>query len=161
MIIDNSHAVIRDRKMMYLMAISLTIIIPCFFFIDIFEEPVLGIPREYYVIAVCTIYVLINIYRFLLSLNYIYYNDQGGKIVLKYYTLRPFIQKRKNIEIPIGSLVKYKIIRKIAGIKKSLVLYQRINNKIAKYPPISLSELKKTEFDNLISALNTVISAVN
>lgn len=161
MIIDNSHAVIRDRKMMYLMAISLTIIIPCFFFIDIFEEPFLGIPREYYVIAVCSIYVLINIYRFLLNLNYIYYNDQGGKLVLKYYSLRPFMQKKQSIEIPAGSLVKFKIIKRIASLRKSLVLYQRINNKIAKYPPISLSALKKSEFNNLISALNAIIMAVN
>jgi hypothetical protein len=157
MVIDNSKVVIRDRMMMYIMAISLTVIIPLICLSDFFNNPVLGLSREIYVIIVCAVYVLFNLYRFFLNMNFFYFNDQSEKIVIKYYSLRPFMQKRRSIEILKGSLVKYQIIRSFVGRKKGLLLYQKIKNNTAKYPPISLSALNKEEYKNLVMALNSNI----
>jgi hypothetical protein len=158
MIIDNTKVVVRDRMMMYMMAISLTVIIPLICLSDFFNDPVFGISRELYVIFVCAVYIFYNLYRFFLNLNYFYFNDQSEKIVIKYYSMRPFMQKRKSIEITKASFVKYEIIRSFIGRKKSVVLFQRIKNQIAKYPPVSVSALNDEEYRNLISALNSNIS---
>jgi hypothetical protein len=140
------------------MAISLTVIIPVICLSDFFTDPVLGISRELYVIIVCVVYIFYNLYRFFLNINFFFFNDQSEKIVIKFYSLRPFMQKRRSIEISKGSLVKYEIIRSFAGLKKSLVLYQKIKNNIAKYPPISVSALNNEEYKNLIISLNSDIS---
>lgn len=158
MIIDNSKVVIQDRKMMYMMTIGLTILIPIFCFADIFENSFLGISREYYVIIVCCVYLIFYIYRFILDLNFFYYNDQSEKLLFKFYSLRPFMKKRRSIEILKGSLVKYEIKTSVAGQKKTLILYQRIKNKIAKYPPISISALNTEEQSNLVNSLNANVS---
>jgi hypothetical protein len=158
MIIDNTKIVIRDRMMMYVMAISLTVAIPLICLSDYFNDPVLGISRELYVIIICAVYVIYNLYRFFLNLNFIYFNDQSEKIIFKYYSLRPFMQKRRSIEIVKGSFAKFEVNKDLTGRKKNLVLYQKINNKIAKYPSISISALNNEEYRNLLSALNASIS---
>lgn len=158
MIINNTKVVIRDRMLMYIMAISLTVIIPLICLSDFFDNPIFGLSRELYIIIVCAAYVFYNIYRFYLNLNFFFFNDQSEKIILKYYSLRPFMQKRRSIEIAKGSLVNFEVNKSFIGRKKRLVLYQRINNKIAKYPPISISALNKEEYDDLVTALNVNIS---
>jgi len=155
MLIDNSNIVVKDRKILYFSAIILLTLILLSFVVDFFDEPVYGLTREIFIIAVCTIYVAINIYRFLLDLNYFSYNDQGDKLVFKYYSLRPFMQKRRTIEIPKNSLMKFNISSSMLGKKKSLILYQRINNNTAKYPPISISALSKQELHDLKASLHS------
>jgi len=157
MTINNTKVVIRDRMMMYIMAISLIVIILVICLSDFFNDPVIGLSREMYVIIVCAIYIFYNFYRFILNINFFFFNDQSEKIVIKYYSLRPFMQKRRSIEIAKGLLVKYEIIRSFAGLKKNLVIYQKVKNNIAKYPPISVSALNNEEFKNLIVALNSNI----
>jgi len=152
--IDNSPQVVKDRKIMYGMVVGLIVLITAIMLADIFDQPLFKISREYYVLAVAVIYVLANIYRFLLDLNYFNYSDQGGKILIKYYSLRPFMQKYKTIEITRGSLVKYEIKKLMLGRKKQIILFQKIKNKIAKYPPISISALNKEEINTLIKSLD-------
>jgi hypothetical protein len=153
MVIDNSNMVIKDRKLMYLLAIGLIIITSVVAFSGLFTEPILGIKKEYYVIFFCLLYIAINVFRFIRDYNYINYNDDSDKITIKYYTLRPFMLKRRTIEIPKNSFNKFEIVKSNWGLKKHIVLYQRVKSKIAKYPPISISALNKEETDNLILAL--------
>jgi hypothetical protein len=155
MLIDNSDVVIKDRKILYLSAIGLIIIICFFLFADVFDEPVFGLSREVYIIIACVIYIATNIYWFLLDLNYFYYNDEGDKLIFKYYSLRPFMQKRCTVEIPKNTLMKFTISSSMFGNKKSLVLFQRIKNNTAKYPPISISALSNQELHDLEASLNS------
>ncbi len=154
--VDNAPVVLRDRQLMYIMAISLVLLLSIILFADIFDNPVFGISREIYAGGIATVYVFINIFRFILDLNYFSYTEQGEKIVIHYFSLRPFMQKRMSIEIPKANLIKYQLTKSFFGQKKQLVLYQRVNNKTAKYPPISISALNKTELNDLITSLNVI-----
>jgi hypothetical protein len=153
--IDNARVVLRDRKLMYMMAISSVLIISIILVADFFDNPILGISREVYIAGVATLYVVINIYRFILDLNYFSLAIQGEKIIIHYYSLRPFMQKRKGVEMPKSNLVKYQVNRSLFNQKRSLILYQKLGNKIAKYPPISISALNKVELTDLINILNS------
>jgi hypothetical protein len=157
MTLDNSPVVVRDRKLMYIMAISLILLITMFSFIDAFDRPVLHITRECYIIGVSALYLLINLYRFIIDLNYFSYEDQGEKIIIRYFSLRPFNQKRKSLEIPRGSFLKYEIRKSFMGQKKSLIMFQKIKNKVAKYPPISITALNKEELKSLHISLNALL----
>ena len=154
MVIDNSKEVIKDRKLLYIMLAIFIMLTSTIMLAEIFDEAVFGVSRELYALGIAGIYLLINIYRFALNLNYIYYTDAGGKILLKYYSLRPFMQSRKTIEIPRGTLVKFKIRKSLLGQKKAVVLYQKIKNKTARYPEISLSALSNSELAGMMNSLN-------
>ena len=161
MTIDNSPIVIRDRKLMWVLVLILIAILSIILFSDYFDNPILGKSREFYAIIISVLYVITNVYRFFLDLNFINYSDQEGKITLKYFSLRPFMQKHKSIEISKNSFIKYEIISKAAGLKKYLILYQRIQNKIAKYPPISITALTNNELNSILASLNSIASVKN
>lgn len=154
MTIDNSSAALKERKLFYLMTLSLTAFIPVFLLIDFFDTPVLGIPKEAFVLALSVIYVLFQIYRYILDLKAINFNDEGGKLTIKYYSLRPFADKHRTIEIPLSSFAKYTIQAKLFGRKKILVIFQKTNGKLAKYPPLSLSAMNKEDIAKLQSRLD-------
>ena len=154
--INSSKTVIKDRKLMYIMVFALIAIVSTIFLADTFDVPVFGVTRESYILAVTGIYILINIYRFSLNLNYVYFSDAGGKIIIKYYSLRPFMQKRQTVEIPKGSLFRFEIKKSMFGQKKTLVLFQMIKNKIARYPEISLSALNDIEIGRIKGSLKSM-----
>jgi len=161
MTIDNSPVVIRDRKLMYILVISLILLLSVILISDFFEQPIFGISREFYAITIATLYILINAYRFFLDLNFINFSDQEGKFIIRYYSLRPFMQKHQSIEIIQNTFVKYEIISKAAGLKKYLILYQRVRNKIAKYPPLSITALTIDELNSILASLNSKASTKN
>jgi hypothetical protein len=154
MVIDNSKEVVKDKKILYIMLAIFIMLTSIIMMSETFDKPVLGLNREFYAIVIAGIYLFINIYRFILNLNYINYIDAGGKIVFKYYSLRPFMQSHKTVEIPKGNLVKYEIRKSLFGQKKGVVLYQKVKNKTARYPEISLSAISDAELKGLIASLN-------
>ncbi len=161
MTIDNSPVVIRDRKLMYILVISLILLLSIILISDFFDNPVLGMNREFYAITIAALYILINAYRFFLDLNFISFSDQDGKFTIRYFSLRPFMQKHRSIEITQNSFVKFEIISKAAGFKKYLVLYQRVQNKIAKYPPISVTALSNDELNTILNSLSSKTTVKN
>jgi hypothetical protein len=161
MTIDNSPIVIRDRKLMWVLGLILIAILSFILFSDFYDNPILGKSREFYAIIISVLYVITNVYRFFLDLNFINYSDQEGKITLRYFSLRPFMQKHKSIEISKNSFIKYEIISKAAGLKKYLILYQRVQHKVAKYPPISITALSNDELNSILASLNSIASVKN
>ena len=155
--IENSAFVVRERKLMYLSTISLTILIPIIFLAEFFDTPVLGISREYYIIGIAFLYILLHLYRHWLNLNFIEAVTEDNKFILRYYSLRIFSAKHKSIEIPLADFMGFEITKSFKGLKKNLVLFQRIKGKKAKYPPISISALKKeqiAEFETFLKGLS-------
>jgi hypothetical protein len=63
--------------------------------------------------------------------------------------LRIFSAKHKSIEIPLADFIGFEITTSFNGLKKGLVLFQKMKGKKAKYPPISISALKKEQIAEL------------
>jgi len=155
MIIDNKETVIRDRKMQFILPISILVIICFLLFTNILVDPVGGINRMQVITALILFYIFAVIYFFLKNYNYLSFNINDGKYIFKYYSLKPFSfnSAHKQIEIPIDTFKKYEIKRSLMGIKEDIILYQRVNTKVAKYPPISLTALTKKEKETLLKSL--------
>lgn len=113
----------------------------------------LGIARVYWVIAVCLIFVFYFGYHLILNINYIYFTDQGNRIILRYFSNRPFNQAKNSIEIDKKTFVKFETQDYLFGLKTELTLYQNLNQTIAKYPIVSLSGLTKEQKRKLIITL--------
>ena len=142
---DNQKTTIRSflRKMVITIIFGIAIMVVLM--IPFFNKPFYGLSRYTLVLILLSLYIIIMVISYSLNRNYIYFNDDGESIVLRYYPIRPFARKKRVIEIPKDSLARYEIRKSFLGFRVSLFLYQRIKNKIARYPAIGLTALKKKE----------------
>jgi hypothetical protein len=95
----------------------------------------------------------------LLNLNYIIYQESEEKIILRYYPLHPFHHQFKSIEIPKKSLSHFDLNQKLFGLRPELILYQKTDRGLAKYPSVSISSLSKSNRAKMINSLQK--SAIN
>jgi len=85
--------------------------------------------------------------------TYFYFSNNSKNLVFRFYSLRFFSGKPKTIEISKSSFFKYDIVTDFFNKKDSLVLFQKTDRGIAKYPPISLTLLSKKQKTELKRAL--------
>jgi hypothetical protein len=85
---------------------------------------------------------------------YIYFNNEGPKVVLRYSPLQPLTYGNYSIEFYKKDLYKYEIVSSFFGIRKSLLIYIRTPQGIAKFQPVSLSTLTNKEIADIIESLD-------
>ncbi len=156
MTIDNNRKSIsiRLRKLMAMLLAGALIIIV--YFTDILHSPEGWFTKHHLAGLILLIYILYYIFDYMLEQNYIYYTDSGDKIMFRYYSLRPLESSQNSIEIAKSDFHDFKVIRSFFNLKEKIVLYQATRRGIAKYPPISITALNKTEKEKLFNSLNRV-----
>jgi hypothetical protein len=157
MTIDNQKTVIRIFLRKMLLAIIIAVIIVGMLATDWFKPELLGITQYQWIIIVAGIYILLVAGSWLRGLNYFYFNDKGDKLIIRYYPIRPLGRTKKAMQIPKTALAKYEITRTNGGLKKVLILYQHVKNKVAKYPPIGITSLTGEELSQLEKQLSLYV----
>ncbi|MCK4746762.1 MAG: hypothetical protein KAT15_07005 [Bacteroidales bacterium] len=114
-----------------------------------FERDVLGISKYLWVIIVTLVYLTLIIISRLRRLNFFYFSDDGDKILIRYYPIHPLVQKKKAIQIPKIGFAGYEIKSSMFGLKKVILLQQKVKGSVAKYPPIGITALNRKESDLL------------
>ena len=99
-------------------------------------------------------YILYYLIEYFLNYNYIYYTDEGKKLIFRFYSMRMFQGVKKAIEIPKETFVRYEVKTSFFGTKSLLILYRVHQKEIIKYPPLNITLLKKGEKLNIYSSLN-------
>jgi len=123
-------------------------------YFDFFKNPVLGLERTIYLIALALLYVSLFIYNYRKKPNYIYFSDNGDKIVLRYYDVRIFNNKKNSIEILKQNFYSWETEKFLFGNYEMLYLHGKYKTGIAKYPGVSLSALNHKDKEKLKTALN-------
>jgi hypothetical protein len=93
----------------------------------------------------------------IIGYHYIYFSDQGDKVVFRYQSLNPFFSNALSIEIPKNSFAKFEIRKSLFGIKHKITLYQKSTGGDAKYPSVNISALSKVQKQALIQSLNALV----
>ena len=147
--------VTKDRatsvKLRFLIFAFLTIALIAFLFLTDYVKQI-EVP-----IAVVVNAVFIYIYYFLKRYMYFSYNDEEGKIVLRYFNLIPSTLDHHSIEISKRNLVSFEIKNSMFNLRKELIITQKTKNGIAKYPPVSISLLNDEEKFLLSESLSEII----
>ncbi len=156
MIIDTqkSTITIQLRKLIFLFLLVLFLVI--IYTTNIMSEPLWGIERNYFALTATALFILYYLISYLRDTNYFYFNNNSSKIIIRYYSLKPLSSNQNSLEINKSDFYKYEIKNSFAGFLKYLIIYQRTMKGIAKYPPISISILKKKDVDQLIRELSNV-----
>jgi len=155
MTIDIKRAIIRIRLRGLLLAILFVILICVIIFIKPFDHALLGIPRAYYILVLSVIYVAYTLYIYFLDLNYIYYNDDGKKLIFRYFSMRPLNQAKNSVEIPKELFAGFEIKKSLFGRVPKIILYQRNKSGLFRYNSVSLSLLTKKERSILLQSLRS------
>lgn len=157
MVFDNKKTTIRIYLWKMVQAIITVAILMCILVSGWFEKDVLGIPKYQWVIFVALLYLILVLLSGMRQLNYFYFSDEGDKILVRYYPIRPLVQKKKAVQIPKIGLVGYDIISSVLGFKKVLILQQKVKGKVAIYPPIGITSLNKSEIELLEKHLDKYV----
>ena len=153
MILDLKRTVIKIQLSRLITLFAFMILVILVIFLLDTQQTYIGLSKYQWAILISGLYVASVIYQAILELNYIYFNDQGDKIILRYFSMSFYNNKKQSIEIPIDSFSGYELKTSFAGLKQKLILYERVKSVDAKYPGVSISALNKTQKENLIAAL--------
>lgn len=123
-----------------------------------FSREEAAIDKYVLVIITAGLYALISLWFMLQQHHYVYFSDEGDRIILRFYPLGALNRKKSSIEIPKKQLVKYELEPFLSGQQHRLVLYQNFRNKVSRYPAVSLSALSKVQQKALIGSLQQLLS---
>ncbi len=157
MVIDNKITTIRIYLWRMIRTIVIGVLLIGILVSGWFDKDLLGVPKYQWIILVCLVYLVLVILDRFRKLNYFYFNDEGDKILLRYYPIHPVVRKKKAVQIPKIGLAGYDIRSSVFGLKKELILRQKIRGKVAVYPPIGITALKREELDLLEKHLDKYV----
>ena len=157
MVFDNKKTVVRIYLWKMIQAIVTVVLIIGIMVSGWFEKDVLGVSKYQWVILFTLLYLVMVVFARLRKLNYIYFSDEGDKILIRYYPIHPLVQKKKAIQIPKIGMAEYDITSSAMGLKKTIILRQKVKGKIATYPPIGITALSRAEIDLLEKHLDKYV----
>lgn len=151
---DNEDTVNGIHSLRLVMAVIAVIIVFLLWATSLpeFIESVIGLGQDWQILTIVALYALFFAYFIIKGTAYFSYNDEGGRIIIRYFMLRVFNSPKLSIEIEKKHFYKYTIERK--GLKTLLHLYVRRGKQISKYPPLSISSLTADRYRMLVDALN-------
>jgi hypothetical protein len=134
MVISTKYKATNIKTYFLVFAFVTIALIVILFFTDFVKIPEL----PYVVIGIgLLVYLYVSAKRFM----YIQFNDEGDKIILRYFKIIPSTLDHHAIEIPKKTFVRFHIQTSLLGLREEIVLVQQTKNGIAKYPPVSISIL--------------------
>lgn len=117
----------------------------------------IGLTKYQWSVVISIIYLGVAILESYLNFNYIYYSDEGDRIVLRYFSMSFFNSKKNSIEIPNKDFKGYTLEKKFGGYKEYLTLIQDFKGKDAKYPAVNITALNQKQRSKLITSLDNNI----
>ncbi len=154
MTINIRRTVIKKKLRSFFTTIIVILIIVLILFTNVYDENIFKIDKVLITLIIVAIYFLTIIFNVIRDFNYIYYNDDGDKLLLRYFSLSIFTQKKNSIEIPKRLFAGYKLEKSFMGLREKIVLLQQLENRIARYPAVSITALNSEQKKNIISSLN-------
>lgn len=153
---DNGSTIIGIQMKKRLYAVIIAVVIGLLFttLLHKYVTDFTGLSRGVIAIILTVLYVGYIVYYRIKRTTFISYNDETSRIVVRHYLLRMFDPPKNSYEIPKEQFLKYELNRSRFGLWEELTLYRITGQKVAKYPPFSISSLTKDQRENLLGSLN-------
>lgn len=159
MTFDNSRRIIGSRLVLFAATFPFLAFIFLAYVPKMLKFPLLGISETVWVVTLSAAYVLVAYYPTLLKYNYIYFSDDGKAIIIRYYSAGIIKGARHSVEIPKQSFSGFSKGNLIPRLIPYIILYEKRQGKIAKYPPVYLTALKRSEREKIYRSLTALTPA--
>ena len=145
MIIDIQKTIIAKTKGKFIALILLVIVICVLLFVPFRNDLIKGLDNNLLAIFFAVAYIVYALYESFRNYNYIYYNDESDKIVLRYFSPAMFTSKKNSIEIPKKDFAGYKLNSFFMRYRENIISVKKSGKGVAKYPPVSITALSNEE----------------
>lgn len=151
--IDNENRVVKIQALKYIYAILIITLLGVLYTTNIekYIMQYLGLSNVKIMLLSILAYLLFYFYHLIVKTSYTFFSDEGNKITIRFYPLRPINPKKSSIEIPKNQFYKFSIIK--STLKEEVIVFQKNGKQIMKYPPFSLKGLTKDQRANLLKTL--------
>jgi hypothetical protein len=156
MIIDIKKTILRQNISSFIATVIFILLIVVLLFIPFSRDLIRGLDNNLLAVFMGTAYVIYAFYKSFRNYNYIYFNDESDKIVLRYFSPNLFTSKKNSIEIPKKEFAGYMIQQFFMQYREKIILQRRTSKGIASYPAVSITALSQQERNDLLIALEKV-----
>jgi uncharacterized membrane protein YbhN (UPF0104 family) len=153
MIIDIKRTILRQNVSSFIATIVFILVIVLLLFVPFSNNLIKGLDNNQLAVTMIIVYIVYALFRSLRQFNYIYFNDESDKIVLRYFSPSLFTSKKNSIEIPRKEFAGYTLQSFFMGYREKLILQRRTPKGIASYPPVSITALSYKEKHDLLLSL--------
>jgi hypothetical protein len=155
MTFDNSKTIIGIRIKLFIATVLFLTYIALTYAAKLIKFPLLGISDTAWTLILVALYLIVAFLPMLLSYQFVFFSDEGEKLVFRYFNAGIVGGKKNSVEINKRTFAGYKTESKYFGLVKNIELYQQIGQAVAKYPPVYISALNKEQRSKLFLSLNT------
>ncbi len=157
MTFDNSKTIIGVRIKLFAATVVLLAYIALVYAVKLIKFPLLGLNDTVWTLILVVIYLILAFLPMILDYQFIFFSDEGENLVFRYFTAGIVGGKKNSVEINKQAFKGYKTESKYFGLVRGVILFQKIGNNIAKYPPIYISALKQDQRSKLFESLNKYV----
>jgi len=154
MTFDNSKSIINFRITLFFVTILALAWLALAYVAKLIKFPLLGIEDGIWTLAVIAIWVIVAFLPMIFNYQFVYFSDDGDNLVFRYFTAGIAGGKKNSVEISKSSFAGYKTESKYFGLSRSIILFQKAGQGIAKYPPVYISALTGEQRTKMIKALS-------
>ena len=154
MTFDNSRTIISLRIKLFTATVVLLAYLAIAYVIKLIKFPLLGMGDSLWTVLLIGIWFILVLMPMVLNYQFISYSDEGDYILFRYFTAGIVGGKKNSVEINKTSFSGYKIETRFFGLVQSIILLQKVQGGIAKYPPVYISALTQEEKGKVIKSLN-------
>ncbi len=145
MILDIKKTIIRKNLASFITTLIILLIIVVLLFVPFRNDLFKGLSNNLLAAFVAAAYVIRAVYNSFRNYNYIYFNDESDKLVLRYFAPTIFTTRKNSIEIPKKEFAGYELKSFFMRYREGLILKRRTAKGIAIYPPVSITALNNDE----------------
>jgi hypothetical protein len=153
MIIDIKKTILRKSISRFIVLVVVAIVMCVLLFDPFTNDLIKGIRNSMLGIFLALAWLIYSAYEWFRNYNYIYFNDESDKIVLRYFSPTIFTAKKNSIEIPKREFAEYKLESFFLGYRENIILLRRTQKGKAGYPPVSITALNPHEKHDLLISL--------
>lgn len=154
MTFDNSRTIISLRIKLFGATVVLLAYLALTYVAKLIKYPFLGMSDTTWTLILVGVWFLLAFMPMFLNYQFIFFSDDGEKIVFRYFTAGLVGGRKNSVEIDKKSFSDYKIESRFFGLIQSVTLFQKFQEGVAKYPPVYISALSREERAKVIKSLN-------
>jgi hypothetical protein len=154
MTFDNSKTIISLRIKMFFATVLLIAWLIVAYIAKVINFPLLGMSETVCTLILVGIYLVILLLPMVRNIQFVFFSDEGQNFVFRYFMAGIVGGKKNSISIAKNAFAGYKIEKKYLGLSGGLILFQKVGQNVAKYPPIYITALSREQKEKLFSVLN-------
>jgi hypothetical protein len=155
MTFDNSKTIIGVRIKLFFATVLVLTWVTLAYIGKLIKFPLLGVDDSIWTLTLVVLYVFLALLPNMLNYQFVSYSDERENIVFRFFSAGIVGGRKNSVEINKNLFAGYRIESKYFRLSRSLILYQKLGQEIAKFPPIYISALSKEQYLKLVKALNT------